>query len=97
MGLIETALKDRMHDPVTEKVFTLIADYADTSADSLEMDTTFEELGLDSVDGLSIMADLEDEFDVSLPSDEVLGMTRIGQAVEAFQAHVNGSPDAESP
>lgn len=86
-----------MHDKVTQKVFTLIAEYADTSPDSLQMETTFEELGLDSVDGLSIMADLEEQFDVSLPSEEVLGMTRIGQAVEAFQAHVNGSNDATSP
>lgn len=84
----------RMHDAVQEKVFRLIADYADTAPDEITMETTFEELGLDSVDGLSIMSDLEDEFDVSLPSDEVLGMTRIGQAVEAFQTHMNGSGEA---
>ena len=86
-----------MHDAVAEKVFALIADYADTAPDEIMLETSFEELGLDSVDGLSIMADLEDEFDVSLPSEEVLAMTRVGQAVEAFQTHVNGSPDTKAP
>ncbi len=89
-----------MNDTVTKKVFALIADYADTSPGQITMETTFEELGLDSVDGLSIMAELEDVFDVSLPSDDVLGMTRVGQAVTAFQSHlaperrVNGSSES---
>jgi acyl carrier protein len=90
-----------MSDAITEKVFALIADHAGTSPAEIDMDTSFEELGVDSLDGLTIMTELEDEFDVSLPSEEVLGMTMVRQAVESFRRHLalkneqNGTPSAE--
>ena len=77
-----------MPDIITEKVFALIAEYAGTSPDEINLDMSFEELGVDSLDGLTIMSDLEEEFDVSLPSEEVLGMTMVREAVESFQKHL---------
>lgn len=88
-----------MSDVVTAKVFALIAEYAGTTPDEINLDTSFEELGVDSLDGLTIMSELEEEFDVSLPSEEVLGMTMVREAVESFQKHLahkgskNGTSD----
>ena len=90
-----------MPDPVTDKVFALIAEYAGTSPDEISLETSFEELGVDSLDGLTIMSELEEEFDVSLPSEEVLGMTMVREAVESFQKHLalkaspNGTSESE--
>jgi acyl carrier protein len=88
-----------MSDDVTAKVFAVIAERADTTPDAITLDMSFEELGVDSLDGLTIMSELEDEFDVSLPSEEVLGMTMVREAVESFQKHLanrgsqNGTSD----
>jgi len=88
-----------MSDVVTTKVFALIAEYAGTTPGEINLDTSFEELGVDSLDGLTIMSELEEEFDVSLPSEEVLGMTMVREAVESFQKHLahkgskNGTSD----
>ena len=77
-----------MSDSVTDRVFALIAEYAGTSPEDIDLDTSFEDLGVDSLDGLTIMSELEEEFDVSLPSEEVLGMTMVREAVESFQKHL---------
>lgn len=77
-----------MSDAVTDRVFALIAEYAGTSPDEITLDTSFEDLGVDSLDGLTIMSELEEEFDVSLPSNEVLGMTMVREAVESFQKYL---------
>ena len=90
-----------MSDAITDRAFALIAEYAGTSPDDISLDTSFEQLGVDSLDGLTIMSELEEEFDVSLPSEEVLGMTMVREAVESFQKHLalksaqNGSSPAE--
>lgn len=89
-----------MSDAIADRVFALIAEYAGTSPDDISLDTSFEQLGVDSLDGLTIMSELEEEFDVSLPSEEVLGMTMVREAVESFQRHLalkstqNGSSPA---
>ncbi|MDX1741784.1 MAG: acyl carrier protein [Rhodothermales bacterium] len=91
-----------MADEITDRLFARIAEYAGTSPSEITIDSSFEELGVDSLDGLTIVSELEEEFDVSLPSDEVLGMTMVREAVESFQKHIslkagqNGASDAES-
>jgi acyl carrier protein len=77
-----------MPDAIRDRVFSLIAEYAGTTPDEIELDTSFEELGVDSLEGLTIMSELEEEFDVSLPSEEVLAMTKVREAVESFQRHL---------
>ena len=77
-----------MSDAIRDRVVALIAEHAGTTADQVELDTSFEELGVDSLEGLTIMSELEDEFDVSLPSEEVLAMTKVSEAVESFQKHL---------
>jgi hypothetical protein len=50
------------------------------------MDTTFDELGFDSLDGLNLVFELEEEFDMTIPDDRVGDMKGVRQAVEGIQA-----------
>lgn len=50
------------------------------------MDTTFEELGLDSLDGLNLIFELEEEFDLVVPDNKVQEMKSVRQAVEGIEA-----------
>jgi hypothetical protein len=49
------------------------------------MDTTFDELGFDSLDGLNLVFELEEEFDMTIPDDKVQDMRGVRQAVEGIE------------
>jgi acyl carrier protein len=48
-------------------------------------DSTFEELGIDSLDGIDLVFTFEDEFNVSIPDHVVQKMRSVGQAIEALR------------
>ena len=49
-----------------EKVIKVIADYKDIPTDRITSETTFMELGLDSLDIAELILRLEDELDVTV-------------------------------
>ena len=71
-----------MDQSVTERVITVIAKSQHISADTVKSESTFEELKIDSLDGLQIVFALEDEFDVSIPDDEARKLTSVAQVID---------------
>ena len=47
--------------------------------------TTFEQLGIDSLDGIDLVFTFEDEFNVSIPDQVVQKMKSVGQVMEALR------------
>lgn len=54
------------------KVAQLIAQNAEVEADGITMETTFEELGLDSLDAVDLVMACEEEFSVTIEMDDSL-------------------------
>lgn len=88
---------------ITQRVLHVIADAQRLPPEKVTIDKTFEELGIDSMDGVSLLFALENEFDINIPDeaaksirsvrDMVEGVTRIvenGGALPIEDAH----PDA---
>lgn len=71
---------------VEERVIRVFADFKKVSPDEITLDTTFEELGFDSLDGLNLIFELEEEFDMTIPDDRVAEMKGVRQAVEGIKA-----------
>jgi acyl carrier protein len=71
---------------VEERVIRVFADFKKVPAEEISMDTTFEELGFDSLDGLNLVFELEEEFNMTIPDDRVAEMRGVRQAVEGIQA-----------
>lgn len=71
---------------VEERVIRVFADFKKVPPEEITMDTTFEELGFDSLDGLNLVFELEEEFDMTIPDDRVGDMKGVRQAVEGIQA-----------
>ncbi|WP_276502515.1 acyl carrier protein [Terrimonas pollutisoli] len=72
-------------DLIFSKVAGLIAANANVDPDKITMDSNFADLGMDSLDGLELINDLEDAFKVSIPNEEVLKIKSVRQAVESLQ------------
>lgn len=55
---------------VLEKVSKLLSDYKDIEEESITNETTLEELGLDSLDTVELIMQLEEEFSVTIEANE---------------------------
>ena len=63
-----------------EKIQSYLANHLDTSPDDITRDTTFESLGIDSLDTVEMVMDLEEQLGVDLELEEKL--TTVGELVE---------------
>jgi len=75
---------------VQQEVITAIAAARKLSPERISLDTTFEELGVDSLDSLTIMFALEERFDVSIPDEAVRDMRTVGDVVDGLQRLLSG-------
>ena len=69
-------------DELTCGVLRIIAETQRKEPDQVKIDSTFEELGIDSMDGVNIIFALENEFDINVPDDEVKNIRTIRDMVE---------------
>ena len=63
-----------MSEPATsttaERVIAVIAKAQHISPDSVSIDSTFEELKIDSLDGINVVFAIEEEFNIEIPDDQ---------------------------
>ncbi|HEX2094350.1 MAG TPA: acyl carrier protein [Longimicrobiaceae bacterium] len=64
-----------MQNEVAERVMTVVAKSQRIPREKVMLASSFDELGIDSLGGISIMFDLETEFGISL-SEESAGQLR---------------------
>ncbi len=69
---------------VFEKVAQEIAEYKEMNIGDITMESSFEELGLDSLDMVELIMKLEEVLDVQLEMDESL--KTVGDVVAAIEA-----------
>ena len=74
-----------MQEAIEERVKRAIAEASHTAVERLAPETTFEELGMTSLDALALVAELEEEFGVEIPNEEALSLRDVRQAVECVR------------
>jgi acyl carrier protein len=68
-----------------EKVVAIMALATKRPPGSITAESTFDELGLDSLDALNILHEMEKEFNVRFPNGEVLGIRSVSQVLERLE------------
>ncbi len=75
-----------MTDELTRRVMDVIARTQHLPPEKIAPESTFQELGVDSLDGINILFALESEFDVSIPDDAAQQIRGIADAVAGIRS-----------
>ena len=72
-------------DDLTRRVLRIIAETQRKDPALVTIDSGFEELGIDSMDGVNIIFALENEFNVNVPDEEVKNIRSVRDMVEGVR------------
>ncbi len=66
-----------------EKIRSLISERFDVEEDKITRDTDIvEDLGVDSLDIAELLLTLEDEFDITIPEEDIAKLKTVGDLVD---------------
>lgn len=72
-------------DDLGTQVIRVIAQTQRIPAESIKLDSTFEELKIDSLDGINIVFALENEFGINIPDEGVQNMHSVRETVDGVK------------
>jgi acyl carrier protein len=71
-----------MSESIQDRVLRVIATTKRVPLETVAPDSSFESLGIDSLDRLNILFDLESEFDIEIDDEDAKQVTDIQQMIE---------------
>ena len=85
-----------MPEELTNRVLATIAQAQRIPKDKVTLDSSFEELGIDSMDGVNILFALENEFDITIPDEAAKQIHSIREMVDGVRKLVE-EKEGEQP
>ena len=70
-----------MSDSIQDRVLKIIANTRRIPLETVRPESSFEELGIDSLDRLNILFDLESEFDIEIDDEEAKKVQNIPEMI----------------
>ena len=87
-----------MADEMAERVLSVIASSKRIPRESVSIDSSLQDLGLDSLDQLNLLFALESEFNISIPDDQAKSIRTVREMVEGVRKLAAGaSGETASP
>ena len=74
-----------MPEDLTPRVLASIAKVKHLPPERVTIDSSFQELEIDSMDGVEILFALENEFDITIPDDAAKTIRSVRQMVEGVE------------
>lgn len=75
-------------DDLGPRVIRVIAQAQRIPVESISIDSTFEQLKIDSLDGINIVFAIENEFGISIPDEGVQSLQSVRETVEGVRTLV---------
>jgi len=72
------------NEELTERVRGIIAAAQHVPVEKITADSTFEELGIDSLDGINILFAVESEFNINIPDDAAQKIRSVRDVVDGI-------------
>ena len=82
---LDAAAPDPESPDFDARVVAIIAKKKKIDSALVTHESTFQELGIDSLDGIDLVFTFEDEFNISIPDQVVQKMKSVGQVIEALR------------
>lgn len=69
-----------------EKLVNIICEYVDVEPEQVHLESRFmEDLGFTSFDFMSMLGEIEEEFDIEIEQGEAVDIRTVGEAVEYLE------------
>jgi len=72
-------------DTLAEQVVSIMASVKQVPRDRISLDSAFHELGLDSLDTVILLSELEEHFKIAISNEDARAIVRVRDAVERIQ------------
>ena len=79
-----------MADDVATRVIRVIGETQRIPVDTITPDSTFEELKIDSLDGINVVFGIENEFDINIPDDAARSIRSVRDVVDGVEKLLAG-------
>jgi acyl carrier protein len=83
-----------MSDSVAEKIVSTLASVKHIPADRISLDSSLQDLGVDSLDTFTLLFELENQFQISIPDDEAKAIRSVKDIVEGVKKLLSAAPAA---
>ena len=74
-----------MSDGVTERVLAIVASVKRIPCEKISLDSALPDLGLDSLDTIVLLSELEDQFKIAISDDEARAIRSVRDIVEGVR------------
>ena len=85
-----------MHESIQDRVLRVVATKQRIPLETVRPESTFEDLGIDSLDRLNLLFELEGEFDIVIDDEQAKQVVNLRQMVDGItqlvQAKAESSP-----
>jgi acyl carrier protein len=81
-----------MSDAVAEKVISTLASVKRIPADTITLETSLQDLGIDSLDVFTLLFELENAFKISIPDDDVRSLRTVNDVVDGIKKILAAAP-----
>jgi acyl carrier protein len=83
---------------VAERLRSTVAKELKQDISSITPEHTLRgDLKLNSLDAIELMFRIEEEFDLSIPDDDMQGFVKVGDVIDYLQRRLSGEPGAPAP
>jgi acyl carrier protein len=79
------------HEKLTERVIKIIADTQHMAVEKIQADSSFQELGIDSLDGINILFAVENEFNINIPDEAAQTIRSVREMVDGIEKLIEQS------
>ena len=83
-------------DDVAQRCIEIIAKAKNIPADTISLDTTFEQLNIDSLDKINISFEVEEAFHIEIPDDALNSLKNVGDVVAGVKQLQSAKPSTEA-
>lgn len=74
-----------MNNEISQKVISILASIKRVPPETIRAEASFDELGIDSLDKINVLFELESEFNISIPDDEARAITTVGGIIDRLE------------